>query len=266
MKSFIYISFSLLLFSCTASKPVAISNYLQNYTDSSGKILVNMPEPVIRKNDLLSIRVFSASTDSKTDIPYNLPDQVASPTAAGSISNSTPNSGGVLVDMNGNIQYPHVGSIHAEGLTRIELSETIRTKLLDQLKDPTVLVRFLNFRVTVLGEVREPGSFTVPTERVTILEGLGLAGDITEYGNRNSVKVARDNNGTIEVGTVDLTTNKLFGSPFFRLQQNDVVIVEQTRTKAEKEAQRENIQNVGTRIGIVTSLITTVAILFNVLK
>jgi polysaccharide biosynthesis/export protein len=265
MKSLIYISFSLLLFSCTASKPVVISNYLQNYTDSSGNPVANMPEPTIHKNDLLSIKIYSSSTDPKTDIPYNLTEP-GSITSTGTITSASQSSGGILVDMNGNIQYPHIGTVHAEGLTRAQLAEIIRSKLVNQLNDPTVMVRYLNFRVTVLGEVREPGSFNVPTERVTILEGLGLSGDITEYGNRKTVKVARESNGSIQVGTVDLTSNNLFTSPYYRLQQNDVIIVDQTRTKAEKEAERENVQNLGTRISIATSILTTIAILYNLIK
>lgn len=264
MKAFIYLSLSLLLFSCTASKPVVITNYLEN-SDSTGKITVNMPEPLIHKNDLLSIRVFSASTKPETDIPYNLPDQVPVSTSA-ALSSSTPSTAGVLVDANGNIEYPHVGSIHVEGLTRLQLAEIMKKKLKDQLNDPLVLVRFQNFRITVIGEVKEPGSFTIPTERVTILEGLGLAGDITEYGSRKTVKVARENNGSVEIGIVDLTKNDFFSSPFFRLQQNDVVIVEQTGVKAQKEADRESVQNTSVRIGIATSIVTAIAIILNIFK
>ncbi|MGE5457790.1 MAG: polysaccharide biosynthesis/export family protein [Methanococcaceae archaeon] len=228
--------------------------------------MVNMPEPVIQANDLLSIRVFSASTDPKTDIPYNLPDQVPVSSSGALSSSSTQSTGGVLVDVYGNIDYPRIGAIHAEGLTRAQLAEVIKSKLRDQLKDPTVLVRFQNFRVTVLGEVKQPGTFNLPTERITILEALGLAGDISEFGKKSNVKVARENKGSVELGIVDLTKDNLFASPFFRLQQNDVVIVENSNIKAQKESETERNQTLMTRISLATSLITTVAIILNIFK
>jgi polysaccharide export outer membrane protein len=123
-------------------------------------------------------------------------------------------------------------------------------------------VRFLNFRVTVLGEVRSPGSFSVPTERVTLLEALGLAGDISDYGNKSVVRIAREKDGRLELGFVDLTSQDLFTSPYFRLQQNDVVFVEQNRRKL----QQEERQNIAQQIQIATSIIATIAIILNIIR
>ena len=125
-----------------------------------------------------------------------------------------------------------------------------------------MIVRFLNYRVTVLGEVRTPGTFNIPTERITILEALGLAGDITEFGNKATVKVMRDNGGQAAIQTVDLTAKDIFTSPYYRLQQNDVVFVEQTRRKLEQQQQ----QNVAQQVGILTGLIATLALIINTIR
>jgi polysaccharide export outer membrane protein len=239
-----------LTFSCTPQKAVS-NNYLEKPTDTSGKELLTFSVPVVQKNDLLAIRVFSTANgiEPKTEAPYNLPgDQ------GGNV--------GFLVDMNGDIEYPQIGIIHAEGLTREELANLIKNKLQGQLNQPSVIVRFLNYRVTILGEVRSPSTFTIPTERVTILEALGLAGDITEYGRKDNLKVMREVNGQREIGTIDLTSKNMFNSPFYYLQQNDVVFVEQTGKRVRQQEQQSLLQ----QIGIVTTIITAVALVLNLIK
>ena len=125
------------------------------------------------------------------------------------------------------------------------------------------MVRFLNYRFTILGEVRAPGTFTVPSEKVTILEALGMAGDITEFGKRTSIKVMREDSiGQRQIGTLDLTSSQMFNSPFFQLQQNDVVIVDQAERRLKQQEQQQVIQ----QIGIATGLITTIALILNFIK
>lgn len=242
------------LSSC-GSQRVPITNYLDR-VDTSEKALLNLTEPRIRKNDLLSIKVYSLSADPRTDIPYNLPEQ----TVVG--SSTTTATAGFLVDENGNIEYPRLGVLHVEGLTKTELAQLISNKLSDVLKSPSVIVRFLNYRVTVLGEVRNPGTFSIPTERVTLLEALGLAGDVTEFGKRDTVKVAREVDGKLHVGYVSLHSADLFRSPYYRLQQNDVVFVEQTR----KRVQIEERQSVAQQVGIATGIITAIALIVNIIR
>lgn len=241
------------LVSCRSQS--GIINYLQQ-VDSSGKYFLNLAEPRIQKNDLLSIKVYSQSADPRTDIPYNLPDQVL----AG--NPNTVNTAGFLVDVSGHIEYPMIGPIKVEGLTKSELAQLIKERLQNELKNPSVIVRFLNYRVTVLGEVRSPGTFTIPTERVTILEALGLAGDITDFGKRDTVKVAREVNGQMEIGYVSLNSGQVFNSPYYRLQQNDVIFVEQSRKRLEQEER----QSVAQRVGIAASIVTAVALIINVIK
>jgi polysaccharide export outer membrane protein len=250
--------FAIILFatSCRTQKQY-YQNYVENIADTTIKDSI-FRTPVIQKGDLLSIRVYSAASgvDSRADAPYNMPEQ------EGGGGANNPGLRGILVDQDGNIEYPQIGLIHVEGLTREQLAATFREKLEGQLTRPSVIVRFLNYKITVLGEVRSPSTFTVPTERVTILEALGLAGDISEFGRKDNVKIIRDNNGQIEVGTIDLTSKDMFASPFFKLQQNDVVMVEQNRRRINQQERQELSQ----QIGIASSIITAIALILNFIK
>lgn len=232
---------------------------MQDVSDTTIRDSFRLRTPVIQKGDLLSIRVYSlaAGVDPRADAPYNLPEQ-----DGGGGGGSTIALRGILVDQDGNINYPQLGTIHAEGLTREQLAGVMREKLQDVLDQPTVIIRFLNYKITVLGEVGSPSTFTVPTERVTILEALGLAGDITEFGRKDNVKIIRENNGQIDVGTIDLTSKDMFTSPYFKLQQNDVVMVEQNRRKIGQQERQEVAQ----QIGIATSIITAIALILNFIK
>ncbi|SHE67290.1 polysaccharide biosynthesis/export family protein [Flavisolibacter ginsengisoli] len=240
--------------SCRVQKRT-FSNYLENVADTTLPIQQNIPDPLIQKNDILSIRVYSMSINPATDIPYNLPEQAV----AGGSGTTT---AGFLVDQNGNIEYPRIGTIHAEGLTKEQLSDTIKDKLKEQLTQPSVIVRFVNHRITILGEVKSPGTYTLTTDNLTILEGLGLAGDITDFGKRSNVKILRENNNQREIGTVNLSSKEMFTSPFYHLQQNDVVFVEQEKRKI----QQQERQNLAQQIGLATSIITTIALILNFIK
>jgi len=248
--------FAILIFasSCTTQK-AATNNYLENARDTSGRELVNLQTPVVQKGDLLSIKVFSNANGLKpeADAPYNLQE-----TSTGASTTTS----GYMVDQNGDIEYPQLGTLHVEGLTREQVADLIKSKLQGQLDQPSVMVRFLNFKISVLGEVSNPGSFTLPTERVTILEAIGLSGDITEFGKKNNVMVVRENNGQIERGTIDLTSDSMFSSPYYRLQQNDVVFVESNGKKGRQEQRQETAQ----QIGIATSIITAIALILNLIK
>jgi len=240
----------IVLASCRPQRTASYNNYLQNVTDTSGKDTMVPVVPVIQKNDLISIHVYSRAMGSQpaVDAPYNLVEQSG--------------AAGYQVDQNGNIEYPQIGTIHVEGLTKEQLAEIIRKKFEGQLDHPSVIVRFTNFRITVLGEVGGPGTFTIPTERITILEALGLSGDITEFGRKDNVKIVRENGSSREIGTIDLTSKNMFTSPFYRLQQNDVVFVEQTRRKIKQQDQQVLLQ----QIGIGTSILTAIALILNLIK
>jgi polysaccharide biosynthesis/export protein len=248
------ITIAALLGSCTSQKK-AYYYYLENVTDTSGKTVVKPTEPVIQKNDLLSIQVYSAATDPKVDALYNL-------TNTNNSNVNNPALTGFLVNPDGNIEYPRVGMVHAEGLTKQQLADTIRARLSNELSNPSVIVRFLNFRITVLGEVGHAGTISIPYERVNIFEAIGLAGDIPFSGKKNSVRIIREVNGNTEVGTIDLTAKNVFQSPYFYLQQNDIVMVDPTRARV-----RSNEESIVTqRITFALTFITTAALLYNLFK
>jgi polysaccharide biosynthesis/export protein len=240
--------------SCTGQKQL-VSNYLENVRDTAAPIMQVPASPLIQQGDILSIKVYSLSLDPTTDIPYNLPEQMGPTSASTSPS-------GFLVDHKGNIEYPRLGTIAVAGLTKEQLADTIKYKLEGQLTQPSVIIRFLNFKVTVLGEVRSPGTFTLSAERATILEALGQAGDMSEFGKRNTVKVVRETKGNREIGIIDLTTKDMFNSPYYHLQQNDVVFVEQSGRRQKQQEQ----QNLAQQIGIATSVITAIALILNFIK
>ena len=252
MRSFRYL-FLIIPFYFFSCKPVQqIPYYLDKVNDSTGKGEVKVPELRIQKNDLVSIQKASLST--KPDISDAIYNQVS---AAGS------GSAGYLVDAQGNIEHHRVGVIHAEGLTKQELAAEIKKRLtvpVELLKDPTVIIRFMNFKVTVLGQVGQQGPVTVPGERLTVLEAIGLAGGITDYGKKDKVKVVREINGQRETGIIDLSSKDIFDSPYYNLVQNDLLIVGETNEKM-KDAQQAKIMQ---RITFAFTVVTVAATLTNI--
>jgi polysaccharide biosynthesis/export protein len=237
--------------SCTTQKQTANNNYLVNARDTSGVTVVKVQPPVIQKGDLISIKVFSKANglDPKADAPYNLQQ----PSAAGG-GGSSGGGSGFLVDRNGNIEYPQLGVLHVEGMTREGLSEELKGRLDSVLTNPSVDVRFLNYKVTVLGEVKAPGTFTFPSENVTILDALGQSGDITDFGKKDNVMVVRETNGQVERGRINLTSDSLFLSPYYHLQQGDVVMVEALPKKIRQQEEQQVAQKIGLGISIITAI------------
>ena len=247
---FLLLTLSLYLISCGTQK--RLPYYLENVTDSTAKREVNIPELKIQKNDLLSIQISSLSTNPQADQIYNQ-----------SILTGSTQASGFLVDANGNIEHHRLGIFHAEGLTKSQLAAEIKKRLtepVELLKDPTVVIRFSSIKVTMLGQVGKEGTVTVPGESLTILEAVGLAGGIPDYGKRNNLKILREIDGKREIGIVDLSSKALFDSPYYHLMQNDVVIVEQTNRKLKDEDQARVIQ----KISYAFTIVTVVATLANI--
>ena len=250
---------ALFFISCNSQKK-AVYNYIENASDTLEKDAIKNFEPVIQKNDLLSIQVYSNST--KPEISDALYNPAALSGASGNSGGSSGGStSGYMVDLDGNIKFPRLGIIHAEGLTKRQLADTIVSKITD-LEGPTAVIRFLNYRITVLGEVGRQGTYIIPYEKVTIFEALGLAGDIPVTGKKDNVKIVREVNGDREIGIVDLTSKKIFESPYYHLQQNDVVLFD---VKKNKVKQTDQALVLG-RIAFALSLVTTLAILYNIFK
>jgi len=170
-------------------------------------------------------------------------------------SNGAP--GVVTVENDGQILYPQLGFIKAAGLTRHELKDVLLAKLKVYLKDPVVTVEFSNFKVTMLGEVKNQGVINVPDGKISILEAIAQSGDLTLDGRRDSILVIRETNGKREFGNINLHSNEVFKSPYFILQQNDVIYVPMVKSKANvstKESKGVQISTIYTIVGILSTL------------
>ena len=247
--SFLLFSFFVVIIfsSCKSTKP---RGYVEDFTDTSAKVEVKYSEPLIQKGDVLSIVVYSDAIDGgATDAMFNLANK-----GTGDASTQ-----GFLVDLDGNIQYPRIGKIKAGGLTKTQLSEEIRKKLIGPLQNPSVLVHLLNYKITMLGQVSRPGPITIPSEKMTILEAIGLAGGITDYGKKEEVVILRPTDSTIEHGTIDLSSKKVFESPYYFLRQNDVVLV-----NPNKYASRLGEQVFNQRLGLAFSVINMLILLYGI--
>jgi polysaccharide export outer membrane protein len=224
---FIFLLMLLVSVSCTSTRKAVYFSGQQTGTFEPPA----MPKLVIQNNDLLSINVSSLNPEASAI--FNQPGGANSNSNNAPVTPTTTTANGYLVDGDGNIQFPFLGSVKASGLTKDELKDKITKALTDKklLVDPIIAVRFLNFKVTVLGEVAHPTVVTVPSERITLLEALGLAGDLTIYAQRDNVLVIRDENGKKVTHRLNLNSTELFSSPYYYLQTNDVVYVEPNKAK-----------------------------------
>lgn len=215
-----------LLSSCVNSRH---ATYFEDLDDSASFDPAKVPETVIQQSDLLSITVYSPNPEAS--LIFNLPNrsEIRSSTPTGDVMEPA----GYLVHNDGTIRFLMLGAIQAEGLTKEQLSEKIRLALIERnlLLEPVVEVRYLNFRVTVVGEVARPTVVTVPNEKITLLEALGLAGDITIFGKKDDVMVIREVDGKTVVKHLDLNSAELFSSPYYYLKSGDIVYVEPSRAR-----------------------------------
>ena len=216
-------------------------NYLQDVEENTSMSMTVNKGIIIQPQDQLSIIV--TSRDPKMAVPFNL--SVSTFYTGSELSSSAGASQritGYIVDNAGDINFPSLGQIHVAGLNRWELQDLIRDELSDSglLKDAVVTVEFLNFKVSVLGEVTSPGTYTVTGDKITILQALALARDLTIYGQRENVRVIREQNGQRQIYVLNLTDSDIFSSPAYYLQQNDVVYVTPSRVRAGQGEINEN--------------------------
>ena len=233
------------LSSCVSKKEVV---YFQNAKDFESIVDTDTFTPKFKVNDIVS--VFVSTFDLEAVKPFNLFID------GGGVS-AQPQLMDYLIDIEGNIDYPVLGKIKLLGLSVQEAQDLFKEKLSLYLKDPIINIRILNFRISVLGEVRSPDRYEVSGERITILEALALAGDLNIKGHRENVLIIRDFNGTKTYTRVDLTNKELFNSPVYYLTQNDVVYVEPNNSAVSGASGDARI---GTIISITSFLITTALI------
>lgn len=246
----------LMLQSCIVTKNAVYFTDISDTLAHKELIPSKFEEPVIQPDDILTISV--QTIDPTTTAAVN---QVSSMPAVGSSSAFSMGQqviSGFLVDKNGNVNMPMLGSMKLSGLTSFQAREIIQQRASVYFKEPTVQVRFANYKITVIGEVARPATYTVPNEKVTLLDALGLAGDLTIYGKRENVLLVRDTNGKKEFVRFNLNSVDIFKSPYFYLKQNDVIYVEPGKAKiaANNAARTQTLALVGTILSVLIVAIT----------
>lgn len=252
IKNSFFILVLLVFSSCVSKKEIV---YFQNDEIDQSKVS-NSYKTIIKPDDVLQITI--TALDIEAVRPFNL--------AAVTYSTSSNSAIGVaqqqtyLVDNKGEIDFPVIGKIKIGGLTRDETIELLRSKLSpDYIKDPNINIRIANYKISVMGDVRRPGSYNIPNERITILDALALAGDVNISGRRNNILIIREEAGKKTQYRVDLRSNKLLTSPVYYLQQNDVVYVEPNYARIQSASANSNttlfISITGLLITIISLLI-----------
>tara|TARA_R100000935_G_scaffold51501_1_gene78021 strand:- start:153 stop:947 length:795 start_codon:yes stop_codon:yes gene_type:complete len=253
--TFLFIGLVFTLFSCVSKKEIAYFQGLEN-VQQQANTLKNSLE--IKSNDLLTISVSAYNMEAA--MPFNLP--VVGVSGGGLDANLR--VGGIaqlqsyLVDSDGSIEFPQLGTFKVAGFNRQELSAKLKSKISEYVQEPIVNVRIVNFQVSVLGEVNRPGTFTIPDEYLSLPKALGLAGDMSIYGQRKNVLVMREENGIKTHGYLDLSNANVINSPFYYLKQNDVVYVEPNG--AQKQAANYN-RNASVYISVASVLISLIVLI-----
>lgn len=255
LKKTIPLFFVFLLFSCTSRKNLV---YYQDIDSKASKEKLNSYEIKIQPDDLLMIIV--SAEDPEIAIPFNLTSISLQNIDKLDVAIGQRTQQSYLVDTNGFIEFPVLGKLKVGGLTRTEVLKMLQGKIGVYIKNPIINLRIMNFKVSVQGEVNIPGSYNVASERVTLIEALTMAKDLTIYGKRNNILVIREIDGVKSFNRVDITKADFINSHFYYLSQNDVVYVEPNKTRINGAA-------VGTNSSIILSalsiLVTITVLIFH---
>lgn len=235
---------------CSSYKDII---YFQDIDDVQLAPITNEFEAVIKKDDRLTIVV--SGPDKSVTAPYNL---TLSELGNGMSASTDPERATLsyLVDANGEIDFPTLGKIHVEGMTRNELVDYLTREIGKDVKDPIVYISFRNYKITVLGEVRSPGTYVIDSEKINILQALGKAGDLNLTAQRDGIILIREVGGEQKHFKIDLKDSHLLDSPYFYLQQNDVLYIPPSPTRVATATTATGIWSV-----ILSSVTTTIALL-----
>ena len=250
--------FGVMAMSCVTQKQMT---YLRDANDNQDDV-VNVEfkakaETILRNGDALTI--FVSALDKEAVAPYNLPTVVFTNPGSTSVQ-TTPMLQYYIVDENGEVNMPVLGKIRVAGLSRAGAEEAIRQRLEGQVLNPSVQVRLVNAKISVLGEVNRPSQVPMVGDRMTILDALAAAGDMTVYGRRDNVLITREVDGKIEMARVNLRNADLLNSPYYYLQQNDVIYVSPNKVRAISST------NAGLWISLVGTLASTAAVVVTIVK
>lgn len=248
----VFIALVAMLSSCSTAKEIV---YLQNIDEVKLNELTSQYEARIKKDDLLSIIV--SGPDKSVVMPYNL---TLSEMANGGYSNDPEKSTlSYLVDNNGEINFPILGKIKVEGMTRSELVNYLTAEISKDVKNPIVYVSFRNYKITVLGEVKNPGTYNMDSERINIFQALGKAGDMLLTADRRDMVLIREVNGTPTYRKIDLRDAAILNSDYYYMQQNDILYV---RPSAERVTAATTATGVwSTVLSSVTTMISVISLI-----
>ncbi|MDQ6813907.1 MAG: polysaccharide biosynthesis/export family protein [Bacteroidota bacterium] len=248
------IFFVFFLESCNTDKKLQRVVYFNEQGDTTLSSIVQTVEPVIQPGDRLSIAI--SASNALSAAPYNL----ATPPIG-----ALPAATGYLVEADGTIQFPQLGKLQVAGMKRKQLVDYLSKILIKYVNDPMVTIELLNFKITVLGEVGHQGTFAIPDGKVTLLDAIGLAGDLPFTARRDNITVIREKNGKRNFGKINILSKNAFSSPYYVLQQNDVVYVEPTKDKVAASDQ-SFIRNFSIATSILSVFTTVLLLVINTIK
>jgi len=241
--------------SCATNKKIIYFQDIQNIKQAELENAAAFKEPVIQPDDNLSISIFTLNQQTGSIINQAAATPILGGNANSSLSQQVT---GFVVDKNGDVELALAGKIKVAGLTTYEAREAVRARVVKFYNEPNVQLRFANFKVSVVGEVNAPSTYNMPNEKVTVMDAISLAGDLTIYGRRDNVLIVRDNSGKKEYAHLDLNSSEIFNSPFYYLRQNDLIYIEpnKARVSANNAAQ---VQVIGIITSVLSVLILAVA-------
>jgi polysaccharide export outer membrane protein len=242
LKSFLIVLVATLFTGCGSSKKI---NYFQDEGEERVplKETISNYQPTIQYGDMLNINV--SSIEPELAVPFNTFEIQ---------ENRMVRQIPYIVNVDGEINFPVLGKIKVAELTTNEITSVLFEKLSKYLNNPAISVQLINFKISVLGEVRSPGSYSIQNERINILEAIALAGDLTIYGKRKTITLIREQNGIREFIPIDLTKKELFGSSHYYLAQNDIIYVEANKTRVNSSKVGPNTTIAVSALSILISL------------
>lgn len=249
----IFTSIIVFFFSCGTRQDII---YFQGVDFANVSTSVHNYNPTIRPDDLMTIVVSALDLDAAR--PFNL-TSVSFTSETGEVGRVAQQN--YLVDSNGNIEFPVLGTLKLAGLNRIQATALIKDLLKEYIKDPIVNIRTINFKVTVLGEINRPGSYTVPNDRITLIEAIGLAGDLTIQAERDNILVIREEEGKKTYHRVNMSSETVFNSPVYYLKQNDVIYVEPNNSRIKSSAVGPNVN---ATLSVIGTLVTVTALIISI--
>lgn len=247
----------IVLNSCGSKKNIVYFQDLPRDTLESVTSIINNVDPKIQPGDLLDIKI--STLDPATNALFNNGVLPSSENAETNMPAAAIKEG-YLVDQYGSIVLPEIGKVMVGGLTKAEAKLIIEKEVARYAKNPIVSIKFLNFRITVMGEVNNPGTFNVATEKINVIEALALAGDMTPYGERDNILLFREENGNRVLTRLNFKTSELFNSPYFYLKQGDVLVIEGKKIKDPAGERQFRTATLGIGLVGIASSITTLII------